>query len=120
MSDNKQSPTLPHEIFLWKDISSLKFVIQFFFSLTIMAFCMFQLVKPDTNGENKNVALYWSCISGILALWMPSPSSSKPTISNNLVDVEPVSTPDTNLYLAQPSQAQPDGAIVHDNQIVKH
>ncbi|MBD2214371.1 hypothetical protein H6G27_31610 [Nostoc linckia FACHB-104] len=60
------------EPFYWNDIHSLRFVIQIVFSTVILLFCLTQLVASK---ENKNDAIYWGGVTGILALWMPSPSS---------------------------------------------
>ncbi len=64
---------IAREPFCWSDIYSLRFVVQVIFSGIILCFCFFQL--SNTSVKDKNDALYWSCVSGILALWMPSPSS---------------------------------------------
>jgi hypothetical protein len=61
------------EPFCWADIYSLRFVVQVIFSAVILCFCFYQLTRGAE--KDKNDALYWSCVSGILALWMPSPSS---------------------------------------------
>jgi hypothetical protein len=62
----------PQDPFSWKDIHSLKFVIQFVFSSMILGFCIFQLTSGDRN--SKNESLYWSYLTGIVAWWMPSPA----------------------------------------------
>jgi hypothetical protein len=60
------------EPFSWNDIHSLKFVIQTVFSTIILLFCLCQL----SMGNSKNEAIYWSGVTGILGLWIPSPSST--------------------------------------------
>jgi hypothetical protein len=62
----------PQDPFSWKDIHSLRFVIQVVFSSIILGFCIFQLSNGDRN--SKNEALYWSYLTGIVAWWMPSPA----------------------------------------------
>lgn len=106
MTTKQTSSNQVQETFFWNAIHSLKFVIQFFLSSVVMAVCIFQLVRTDVDSESKNVALFWSCITGILALWMPAPSSSSGTSSNQF-DIRTVSAPDANVYVAQPSSAQP-------------
>jgi hypothetical protein len=71
MSDDKPKPSPVQEPFSWRDIHSLKFVIQFVFSSMILGFCIFQLINND---RNKNESLYWSYLTGILTWWMPSPA----------------------------------------------
>jgi hypothetical protein len=71
MSDDKQENSPVQEPFSWRDIHSLKFVIQFVFSSMILGFCIFQLTHGD---RNKNESLYWSYLTGIVAWWMPSPA----------------------------------------------
>jgi hypothetical protein len=61
--------------FSFRDMNSLRFLAQFFFSTLILGFCLMQLTRTDI--ENKNPALYWSCLTGILALWMPSPATAR-------------------------------------------
>jgi hypothetical protein len=64
----------PQDPFSWKDIYSLRFVIQVVFSSIILGFCIFQLSSGD---RNKNESLYWSYLTGIVAWWMPSPAISR-------------------------------------------
>ncbi len=74
MSLSKKQPYEIQEPFAWRDIHSLKFMIQFVFSSVILGFCIFQL----TNGDrNKNESLYWSYLTGIVAWWMPSPAIAR-------------------------------------------
>ncbi len=67
------------EPFCWNDIHSLRFVIQIFFSTIILVFCLSQLVAST---DHKNDAIYWGGVTGILALWMPSPSANQGNQAN--------------------------------------
>ncbi|MGB8700957.1 MAG: hypothetical protein WCD18_16210 [Thermosynechococcaceae cyanobacterium] len=82
MAIEKQMPIVTQDPFSWRDMNSLRFAAQFFFSTVILSFCLIQLHRTDI--ENKNTALYWSCLSGILALWMPSPAASRGTSSYSM------------------------------------
>lgn len=74
MSDDNQGTSPVQEPFSWRDIHSLKFVIQVVFSSMILGFCIFQLTSGD---RNKNESLYWSYLTGIVAWWMPSPAIAR-------------------------------------------
>lgn len=75
-----QSPNLNNrtvinqDSFSFKYMHSLRFTFQAAFSTLILVFCLFHL--HISNGDGKNDALYWGGVTGILALWMPSPSAS--------------------------------------------
>jgi len=60
--------------FSFKNIHSLRFLLQAAFSTVILIFCLSQLYT--SKGGGRNDALYWGGVTGILALWMPSPSTS--------------------------------------------
>lgn len=77
MSSYKPNSIEIQEPFSWHDMHSIKLIIQFFFSFCILGVCSFQLLRTDIPEKDKNDALYWSCITGILSLWMPSPASAK-------------------------------------------
>lgn len=83
---NRPSPNLNNrtainqDSFSFKNIHSLRFVFQGAFSTLILIFCLFQL--SISNGNGKNDAVYWSSVTGILALWMPSPCSSETPPAN--------------------------------------
>jgi hypothetical protein len=66
------------EPFSWKDIHSLRFIVQIIFSGVILIFCLTQLASANDshNNDHKDNAIYWGGVTGILALWMPSPSST--------------------------------------------
>jgi len=81
------------EPFHWNDIHSLRFVIQIFFSSIILVFCLLQLA---TSKDAKNDAIYWGGVTGILALWMPSPSSSG-TNQSNQANIGSVNNPEIKL-----------------------
>ena len=66
--------TINQDSFSFKNIHSLRFLLQAAFSTVILIFCLSQLYR--SNGNGKNDAIYWGGVTGILALWMPSPSSS--------------------------------------------
>lgn len=83
------------EPFYWSDIYSLRFVVQVIFSGIILCFCFFQLTRGDE--KDKNDALYWSCVSGILALWMPSPSSKPSSTDAFYFEANPASNLETHL-----------------------
>jgi Ni,Fe-hydrogenase III large subunit len=72
-------------------------VIQVVFSSVILLFCLFQLARTDIEEEKRNAALYWSCVTGILALWMPSPSSKNLPASQT--KVEHINVPDAEVRL---------------------
>ncbi len=59
--------------FSFKNIHSLRFIVQVVFSAVILIFCLSQL---HSENDGKDDAIYWGGVTGILALWMPSPSSS--------------------------------------------
>ena len=44
------------------------FIIQFFFSLIIITFCIHQI-----RVDKLNIATYWGGISSTLGYWLPSP-----------------------------------------------
>jgi hypothetical protein len=84
MANDRSGKVVIEDPFSFRDMNSLRFLAQFFFSTLILGFCLVQLTRQDI--ENKNPAIYWSCLSGILALWMPSPAtarngSSAPTVN---------------------------------------
>ncbi len=60
--------------FSFRNIHSLRFIVQVVFSALILIFCLSQLNSKDNDKNND--AIYWGGVTGILALWMPSPSSS--------------------------------------------
>lgn len=82
------------EPFYWNDIHSLRFVIQIVFSTIILLFCLNKLFVSSDN--NRNNAIYWSGVTGILALWMPSPSSPGAN-QRNQANFDPVNNPQINL-----------------------
>ncbi|MES1026072.1 hypothetical protein ABN584_24570 [Gloeocapsa sp. BRSZ] len=98
--DNKIRST--SEPFSFRDIYSLRFVIQFFFSFVILVFSLFQLARTDID-EEKNTALYWSCVTGILALWMPAPSSKN--LSSNPTNIEQMNVPHAEVHLESPNSS---------------
>ncbi len=55
-------------------IETYKFWIQVFFSTVVLSLCTFQLVNEDSQ---KNEAMYWGGLTGVLAYWLPSPSNSR-------------------------------------------
>lgn len=67
-------PVINQDSFSFKNIHSLRFVFQAAFSTLILIFCLYQLYI--SKGEGKNDAIYWGGVTGTLALWMPSPSTS--------------------------------------------
>ena len=73
-SNSNNGNVINQDAFSLKNIHSLRFVFQAAFSTVILFFCLFQLHLSHANG--KNDAIYWGGVTGILALWMPSPSSS--------------------------------------------
>ncbi|GEM_PF-2084668 len=83
---NTQSPNLNNraginqDVFSFRNIHSLRFIFQAAFSTLILIFCLLQLNMSKSNG--KNDAIYWGGVTGILALWMPSPSSSGTPLAN--------------------------------------
>jgi hypothetical protein len=83
---------VPQTKFAWNDLYSLRFTVQVFFSMVVLIFCISQLVSGGKGGDGKNDAIYWGGVTGILALWMPSPSSSGSTPVNqaNIGTVGPV------------------------------
>jgi hypothetical protein len=89
------------EPFSWRDIHSLKFLIQFLFSAIILGFCLFQIVERDRDDPNN--PLYWSCITGILALWMPSPATvASAGHSSASYPMQPVEAPEPSALQPQP------------------
>lgn len=73
----------PKDPFHWNDLRSLRFVFQGLFSTIILVFCLIQLSNNSKDSkDSKNDAIYWGGVTGILALWMPAPSSSGPNQSN--------------------------------------
>jgi hypothetical protein len=86
MATHSPKPSPVQEPFSWRDIHSLKFVIQFIFSSMILGFCIFQLTHPERN--SKNESLYWSYLTGIVAWWMPSPAIGRGR-PPNLTETEP-------------------------------
>jgi hypothetical protein len=96
------------EAFSWSDIHSLRFVVQVVFSTIILGFSIFQLSTND--GKDTNQAVYWSCISGILALWMPSPASSQTaaSVSSAQPTHEPTLDPSVEYRSVTKLPAQPE------------
>jgi hypothetical protein len=74
MTPPKSPLRLIQEPFSWRDIHSLKFVVQVVFSFTILLFCLFQLAISDRNTLTPH--FYGGFITTILAWWMPSPMST--------------------------------------------
>ena len=66
--------SINQDSFSFNNIHSLKFLLQAFFSTLVLIFCLSQLYI--SKGEGRNDALYWGGVTGMLALWMPSPSTS--------------------------------------------
>jgi hypothetical protein len=99
VTNEKLTQNISQDPFSWRDTNSLRFVAQFFFSTLILGFCLIQLTRTDI--DNKNPALYWSCLSGILALWMPSPAAAG-TSSSRASSNEPESGPNANSSLVFP------------------
>ncbi|PAX52951.1 hypothetical protein [Brunnivagina elsteri] len=56
-------------------IETSKFWIQVLFSTVVLSLCTFQLVNKDSQASEK--AMYWGGLTGVLAYWLPSPSSSR-------------------------------------------
>lgn len=102
MANEKQTSDATQEPFSWRDTNSLRFAAQFFFSTLILSFCLIQLTRTDI--DNKNPALYWSCLSGILALWMPSPAATSGTSSFPSLNNEPDNRQDNHSSLVYPPQ----------------
>jgi hypothetical protein len=94
--------------FSFRDMNSLRFLAQFFFSTLILGFCLMQLTRTDI--ENKNTALYWSCLTGILALWMPSPATARAGSTSS----EP-----ENGAMAHPSLAYPPKEALGESKLEK-
>ncbi|MEH1892990.1 hypothetical protein [Nostoc sp.] len=51
-----------------------RFGVQVFFSSVVLGLCIFKLGSP---GDEKNIALYWGGLSGVLAYWLPSPGQNR-------------------------------------------
>lgn len=94
--------------FSFRDMNSLRFLAQFFFSTLILSFCLIQLTRSDI--ENKNPALYWSCLTGILALWMPSPATARSSSAPS----EP-----ENGAMAHPNLAYPPKEALDESKLEK-
>ncbi len=76
LSTSTRSTALPtDEMFDWKKMDSLRFVVQVGFSLIVLSLCIGKLTLPNQNDHDQ--ALYWGGITGLLAWWMPSPGNSK-------------------------------------------
>jgi len=54
-----------------KNQEAWKFGIQVFFSTIVLGLCVFQI---SSARDDKNIALYWGGLSGVLAYWLPSPA----------------------------------------------
>ncbi|MEH2328171.1 hypothetical protein [Nostoc sp.] len=52
-----------------------RFGVQVFFSSIVLGLCIFKLGSPAE--EDKNIALYWGGLSGVLAYWLPSPGQTR-------------------------------------------
>ncbi|NJP08255.1 MAG: hypothetical protein HC866_01255 [Leptolyngbyaceae cyanobacterium RU_5_1] len=63
------------DVFDWKRIDSLKFVIQVCLSVVILGLCIGKLTVGSQSDSDK--ALYWGGITGLIAWWMPSPSITR-------------------------------------------
>ncbi|MBW4633194.1 MAG: hypothetical protein KME30_15240 [Iphinoe sp. HA4291-MV1] len=50
------------------------FGVQVFFSTIVLGLCTFKLVADKAPN---NQALYWGGLTGVLAYWLPAPTSSK-------------------------------------------
>ncbi len=110
---NENPPPLPtQDPFSFRDTNSLRFLAQFFFSTLILGFCLIQLSRPKTG--NENTALYWSCLSGILALWMPSPATSRASSSSG---GEPFSLPNSNSIFVSPPPETLDGKSSQQQEV---
>ncbi|MEH1967317.1 hypothetical protein [Nostoc sp.] len=51
-----------------------RFGVQVFFSSIVLGLCIFKLGSP---GDDKNIALYWGGLSGVLAYWLPAPGQTR-------------------------------------------
>lgn len=51
-----------------------RFGVQVFFSSIVLGLCIFKLGSP---ADDKNIALYWGGLSGVLAYWLPSPGQTR-------------------------------------------
>jgi len=50
---------------------ALRFIIMCVISLAVLSFCLYELAaKPESNDR----AIYWSMLSTIVSIWVPSPS----------------------------------------------
>jgi len=65
-----------HDAFCWREIDSLKFVMQVLLTLSVLTLCVGKLVTSTITDDK---ALYWGGITGIMAWWMPSPGSKPST-----------------------------------------
>lgn len=57
-----------------KNHQAWTFGVQVFFSTIVLGLCTFKLVAPSAPNDQ---ALYWGGLTGVLAYWLPSPTSSK-------------------------------------------
>lgn len=67
------SITYTNGVFNWKNLESLRFVVQIGFSLIILGFCLNKMNDPKPPQDN---TAYWGAITGLIAWWMPSPGNS--------------------------------------------
>jgi hypothetical protein len=52
-----------------------RFGVQVLFSSMVLGLCIFKLGSPAE--DDKNIALYWGGLSGVLAYWLPSPGQTR-------------------------------------------
>ncbi|MEH2025904.1 hypothetical protein [Nostoc sp.] len=58
-----------------KKLEIWKFGIQVLFSTLMIGLCSSLIFMERDNSQNQ--AVYWSCLSGVLAYWLPSPANTQ-------------------------------------------
>jgi hypothetical protein len=66
------------------------FCVQSTISITVMVFCIYQLI------DRRDPGVYLPVLTGILGYWLPSPSSRKPTTNQINTETANLLQPDIN------------------------
>ncbi len=85
-----------------------RFSAQFLFSFIVLVFC---LCKLSGTADDRDNALYWGGITGILAWWMPSPGNGQRTMQEERENSISLSNATIEKTQIQATQTTNDRAI---------
>lgn len=75
------SVTDDSDVFAWRKVESLRFVVQVGFSVLIVGFCLGKLSDLGASPDSSDKAIYWGGLTSIVAWWMPTPGGKGTTQS---------------------------------------